>query len=230
MVAVPTSQREMRRTLRRAIELGRQRIWRPARAWTLRYGDRVFPLVAGALIAVTIVLPFWSLKLHAPQYINGLQATIWLDHVSGDVAEIDGLNHYIGMAPLNKAQLRDLDWIPFALGLLIILTLRVAVIGNIRMLIDLCVMTLYFSIFAMGRFVYKMWWLGHNLDPTAPVNVDPFTPAIFGTKQIANFVITSLPSMGSVMMGLFAGGVTAVMFWHLISGRLAAGRARKASA
>ncbi|MCB1152856.1 MAG: hypothetical protein H6684_09200 [Deltaproteobacteria bacterium] len=206
------------------------------------YLDQPIKVPARFLLAVLCIplglaftAPLWTIGMTAPQYPQGLTLDIYPHKVVGgnngnDVNEINTLNHYIGMAPLNKAQLRDLDWIPFALGLLIILTLRVAVIGNIRMLIDLCVMTLYFSIFAMGRFVYKMWWLGHNLDPTAPVNVDPFTPAIFGTKQIANFVITSLPSMGSVMMGLFAGGVTAVMFWHLISGRLAAGRARKASA
>ena len=71
--------------------------------------------------------------------------------------------------------------------LLVVLTLRCAAIGNVRALLDLVVMTSYVSLFAFGRFIYKLYVFGHNLDPDAPIKVKPFTPAIFGTKQIANF-------------------------------------------
>ena len=94
-------------------------------------------------------------------------------------------------------------------------------------LIDLTVITAYFSAFSLFRFVYKLWVLGHNLDPKAPVRVAPFMPAVFGTKQIANFTVTSLPRLGSVYMGIFALGVVGLTVWHLWRGRRDAVRAMR---
>lgn len=154
-----------------------------------------------ALLVVPLLLvftqPLWNISMKAPQYPNGLSLDIFAHKVEGgnngnDIREISTLNHYIGMAPISREQLSDLDWIPFALGVLVILALRVAAIGNVRMLVDLAVVSIYFSIFALARFVYRLYVLGHDLDPRAPVTVDPFMPAIFGTKQIANFTVTSL--------------------------------------
>ena len=55
---------------------------------------------AAILLLVSILLPNWSLTLHAPQYPAGLRVEARLNGISGDVNEIDGLNHYIGMRPL----------------------------------------------------------------------------------------------------------------------------------
>jgi copper chaperone NosL len=43
------------------------------------------------------------MELEAPQYPNGLFLTAYVNHLTGDVREIDGLNHYIGMRPLGEA-------------------------------------------------------------------------------------------------------------------------------
>jgi hypothetical protein len=101
-----------------------------------------------------------------------------------------------------------------------VLALRCAAIGNIRALIDLAVLTGYVTAFAFGRFIYKLYVFGHNLDPSAPLTVKPFTPAIIGTKQIANFTTTSTPQLGSLLVGIFATGVLGLLAWHLIAGRL----------
>jgi len=168
--------------------------------------------------------PLWRISMKAPQYPEGLSLDIYAHKVEGghegkDIQEINTLNHYIGMAPINRAALADLDWIPFAIGALMILTLRVAAIGDVRSLIDLAVVTLYFSLFSLFRFVYKLYILGHDLDPRAPVTVAPFMPAVFGSKQIANFRVTSLPRGASFCMALFALGVAALAIWHLVVGR-----------
>lgn len=189
-------------------------------------------LVIPLLLAFTA--PLWNISMIAPQYPKGLSLDIYAHKVEGgrggaDIQEINTLNHYIGMAPINRAALSDLDWLPFALGVLVILTLRVAAIGNISSLIDLAVITGYFSLFSLSRFVYRLWVLGHNLDPQAPVRVAPFMPAVFGTKQIANFTVTSLPRMGSVYMGIFALGVGGLTVWHLWSGRRDAMRAERSA-
>jgi copper chaperone NosL len=191
-----------------------------------------------ALVALVIPLalaftqPLWRISLRAPQYPNGLWMEIYTHKVEGGnngqhINEINTLNHYIGMHKIDRGELSDLDWIPFAIGLLILLGLRCAAIGNIRSLIDLAVLTGYVTLFAFGRFIYKLYVFGHNLDPTAPLKMEPFTPAVLGTKQIANFTTTSTPQLGSLLVGMFAVGVLAMLAWHLIVGRAAMLRAEQ---
>jgi hypothetical protein len=175
-------------------------------------------------LAVSFALPLWNISMKAPQYPNGLTLDVYLYKVEGGdegqhIQEINTLNHYIGMAPINREQLSDLGWMPFAMGLLILLTLRCAAIGDVRILVDLAVLSTYVSLFSLGRFVYRMYVLGHNLDPRAPMKVEPFTPAIFGTKQIANFTVSSYPRGATLMIGAFVTGVCLVAVWVLLRGR-----------
>jgi hypothetical protein len=79
----------------------------------------------------------------------------------------------------------------------------------------------------MGRFVYKLYVFGHNLDPAAPFKVEPFTPAILGSKQIANFTTISTPQLGTFLVGAFATVVLGVTVWQLAAGRFAAARAER---
>jgi hypothetical protein len=60
-------------------------------------------LLGGLLLIGSLFFPYWRLTLHAPQYPKGLHVELYVNRVTGDVAEIDGLNHYIGMAPLAEA-------------------------------------------------------------------------------------------------------------------------------
>ncbi len=186
----------------------------------IHYGSR-FLL---ALLIVPIVLsffhPLWNIHMLAPQYPEGLEIDIYSYKIEGgnggrDVQEINTLNHYIGMARIDDVLLKDLDWIPFLLGAFAILILRVAAIGNIRMLVDLAVMSTYLSAFLMWRFWYHLYQLGHDLDPEAPVHVEPFMPAFLGTKRIANFTVTSLPRLGSFLVMTAVGGVVLITLWHL---------------
>lgn len=180
---------------------------------------RLILLVLVVPIALTFTRPIWNISMKAPQYPSGLELDIFVYKVEGghaghDIKEINTLNHYIGMAPIDRQQLSDLDWMPFALGIIVLLVLRVALIGNVRALVDISVLSLYFCLFSLFRFVYKLHWLGHNLDPSAPVDVEPFTPAIFGTKQIANFTVTSLPRMGSLFLAIFVIGLVVALTWQ----------------
>lgn len=180
------------------------------------FGSRVALLALVLPLALSFTQPLWSMHLVAPQYPNGLDLDIYAYTVEGDLNEINTLNHYIGMAKINRASLSDLDWIPFALGALILLTLRVAAVGDVRSLIDLLVLSGYFGLFSLGRFYYRLYVFGHNLDPRAPFEVEPFTPPLFGTEQIANFTTTSLPAGASVLIGIFSVGLLAIVAWNLI--------------
>ncbi len=177
--------------------------------------SRLLLAVLAVPLLVSFYYPLWRIFMIAPQYPKGLELLIYAHTVRGDIQEVNTLNHYIGMAPIDRASLSDLDWIPFAIGVLILLTLRVAAIGSLRNLIDLFVLFVYFSLFSLARFAYKMYIFGHNLDPRAPFKIEPFTPAILGSKQVANFTTTSLPAGASLLIGAFAVGLIAVLLWNL---------------
>ncbi|MBK7859662.1 MAG: hypothetical protein IPJ65_13795 [Archangiaceae bacterium] len=200
----------------------------------------LFPAARVVLAALVVPLgfalaqPLWRISMEAPQYPGGLTLDIYATHLEGGnegqhLQEINTLNHYIGMRKLDRQAMKDLDWIPFALGALLIVTLRVAAIGNVRALVDLVVMAGYVSAFAFGRFIYMLWSFGHELSPDAPVKVKPFMPVVIGSKQIANFMTHSWPQAGSALLGIFMLGLVAVLLWHLIAGRRAAVRAARAA-
>lgn len=175
----------------------------------------------------SLLLPLWQIRMEAPQYPSGLHMDIYSYTLKGgndghDITEINTLNHYIGMRKIDRQALSDLDFMPFVFGILGLLVLRVAAIGNVRSLIDLTLLSGYGCTFAFGRFIYRLYVYGHELDPTAPVKVQPFTPVIIGSKQIANFTTHSYPQLGSVLVGVFLLGLTGILAWHLIAGKRAA--------
>src|SRR5262249_38725932 len=65
--------------------------------------SRLLLLLAAAALLVSPRYPYWTMKLNAPPYPRGLSLAIYPDHVAGDVDEIDGLNHYIGMRKIGSA-------------------------------------------------------------------------------------------------------------------------------
>lgn len=178
----------------------------------------VIPLICA------IFLPLWQISMTAPQYLEGLYLDVYAYKLVGGnngqhIREINTLNHYIGMHAIDEAAAADLDWIPFALGAMVLMTLRVAAAGSIKDLMDLVVVTGYFSAFAFGRFVYRLWVFGHTLAPDAPVKIKGFMPVIFGHKTVANFETYSYPQAGSWCLAVFVLGAAAILTWHLVTGR-----------
>ncbi len=160
-------------------------------------------LVAAALVVVlSNLLPFWNLTMFAPQYPDGLRLDIYSFKLEGgnrgqDIREINLLNHYIGMKDLAPEDFTQFRWLPFALGVLALLFLRAAVHGRVAQLLDVCVLFLYFSLYALWSFGYTLFRYGHDLSPQAAVRVPPFMPPVFGHAKLANFDVYSFPASGS---------------------------------
>ena len=153
--------------------------------------------VAALLLVTSIFLPYWSLTLNAPQYPKGLTIEAYLNRLDGDVSEIDGLNHYIGMRPLGEAAQfeRSISIIGvLALALLIL----AAVYVHTRWVTLLVLPALLFP--AIFLIDLQLWManFGSNLDPTAPLSssVDPFVPPVLLEGKIAQFSTWSEPSIG----------------------------------
>jgi copper chaperone NosL len=170
--------------------------------------SRLLMLAAAAVIVAAVFLPLWRIHLVAPQYREGLSLQIYSYQLVGgnsgqDLAEINGLNHYIGMKPLKQADFVEMNWLPFCFGIFALLALRAAALGRMISLVDLGVGFTYFGLFSLGNFYYRLYSYGHNLDPRAPMTIEPFTPVMIGTQKIANFVQTSLPDSGGWFMAAF---------------------------
>jgi len=170
-------------------------------------------------LALSFAFPLWRIRMVAPQYPKGLHLDIYAYKLDGgnrghDVAELNNLNHYIGMRKLERSSIPELGWIPFAFGILGLLTLRAAVLGSIRDLVDLGVLLVYTTGFFLARFILMLWTYGHDLAPTAALKVEPFMPVVIGTKRIANFTTQSYPLLGTLLVGVFAGGILGITAWH----------------
>jgi len=163
-------------------------------------------LVAGAvMLAVSIFLPLWQIHLVAPQYQEGLDLYIHSHKLEAgnegqDLKEINNLNHYIGMAPIEEEDFAEMTFIPFLLGGFALLALRAALFGTVKSVIDTLVLFVYFGAFSMWRFYYQLYTYAHNLNPRAPMDIEPFTPILLGWKQIANFTQYSYPREGSALL------------------------------
>lgn len=181
--------------------------------------SRLFLLVLSLVLVLSFTQPLWRISMEAPQYPEGLSLDISLYKLEGghdghDIAEINELNHYIGMMTIDRQQLVDLDWIPFAFCFLILMQLRAMAIGNGRSLVDLSVLISFVCLFSLGRFVYKLHAFGHFLDPHAAIHIEPFMPVILGTKQVANFTTHSFPCWGSAFVAINAIGIIGLTIWH----------------
>ena len=89
----------------------------------MRPVSRVLAVVASLLLAVLYVQPMWRIDLRAPQYPEGLGLRIWINQIRGaaphQLESINGLNHYIGMAPIVPDQIPELRYMPYIVGGLI---------------------------------------------------------------------------------------------------------------
>lgn len=173
--------------------------------------SRLIILVAVIALIPVYLFPLWNMNFYSNQYTDGLTLHIYAHELQGgktpdrdDLREINSLNHYIGMRPLLESDFSEFAWLPFAIGALMLLSLRAMVIGKMSNLVDVFVLFSYLGLFSLWSFYHRLYMYGHNLDPMAAIKVQPFTPPLFGTKQIANFTVQSYPDIASFALVVFS--------------------------
>src|SRR5690606_16185184 len=94
---------------------------------------------AALLLLPLYFMPFWSIKMTAPQYPGGIGMYISIDNVTGhnkhDLKSINTLNHYIGMAEINKEDFKEFEVMPYVFMVMIFLGLLAAFTGSYRLAI-----------------------------------------------------------------------------------------------
>ncbi len=165
--------------------------------------------MAALMLAVMYFTPIWHIALSAPQYPEGLGLRIHIDTIVGDkpndITNINALNHYIGMRPIETSSFAELQWLPWMVGALVLLGLAAALSGRRRLAIAWIagvVLLAGAGLVDMYRWGYEY---GHDLDTENAIIKVPgmaYQPPLIGTKQLLNFHAASWPAEGAIAAGL----------------------------
>jgi copper chaperone NosL len=163
--------------------------------------NRILCLVAALSLIAVIFLPIWRIELDAPQYPEGLALMIYADKLAGDVEVINGLNHYIGMRTLHTEDFVEFTVLPYIIAALSLFGLLTVIINRRWFFFTWAGFFILFGIISMIDFYRWNYNYGHNLDPTAPIQVPgmSYQPPIIGFKQLLNFGAYSIPAAGGMI-------------------------------
>ncbi|MBC7560216.1 MAG: hypothetical protein H7270_12880 [Dermatophilaceae bacterium] len=165
---------------------------------------------AMALLLVAWRLPIWQAKFSAPQYPQGLDIAAYGHTVSGDLSEINELSHYIGMPPFTFVGMPEMRLWPLVIAVAIAASV-LAVVTRRRWLGRLACAGLWLiPVCALADVQFRLWQVGHSIDPTAPIRVPPFMPHVVGPTTLMNFTVHALPGMALVLIAVAAALVSAV--------------------
>ncbi|NRD24351.1 hypothetical protein HNV10_13920 [Winogradskyella litoriviva] len=187
-------------------------------------------MIIGSLLLLGLFkFPLWNIMLGAPQYPEPLGMNIHIDGIKGvsefDLQNIDGLNHYIGMKTIPKAE----EMWEFAVFPKVILGMAfLGIIIGLMSFFDKVSYKFFLGWFilmsilgVLGMYDFNNWLAdyGGNLDSHAIIKVTnpdgtpmSYKPPLIGFKKLLNFDVTSLPHTGGYLM--FIGmSLTLFAFW-----------------
>lgn len=158
---------------------------------------RVLLVGAGVLALAAIFLPLWAMTLVSTQYPEGLRMVVYATRLAGDIREINMLNHYIGMAEISAADFAELRVLPALLGAIGVACLVAAFVRRVWLTAVPLVLMVGTAVYGFWSISRRLYEYGHNLDPAAPIDIEPFTPPLFGEHQIAQFATSAYFSWGT---------------------------------
>lgn len=167
------------------------------------------------LLLISIFLPYWTLTLHAPQYPSGLAIHLYANHVTGDVHEIDGLNHYIGMRSMEDAAPLERT-----LSILMIIGIGLLAVAAIYFHSPVAVFfslpAFLFPAIFLGDLYFWLWDFGTNLDPHAPLSssVKPFVPPLLGEGNVGQFKTVATWDIGLIIAILASILILIGLYFH----------------
>lgn len=146
-------------------------------------------LFAAACLLISASLPWWGLIMYAPQYPAGLTILSTLRDMHGDVTEINGLNHYIGLMEVDKAAQIERALVPYMLAVASTAVVAASFVrGKAAWWLRLP-LALFPLVFLIDLQTW-LWYAGNHLDPAAALSasIKAFTPRMLGEGRIAQFV------------------------------------------
>ncbi|MRT16134.1 hypothetical protein F3C99_04105 [Vitellibacter sp. q18] len=179
----------------------------------------VIMIIGSLLLLGLFKFPLWNIMLGAPQYPDPLGMDIYIEGIQGvkefDIQNIDGLNHYIGMKTIPKAEdMWEFDIFPMVIGIMAALGVLVGILGffakvNYKWFLGWFILMSVLGI--MGMYDFNAWLVeyGTDLDPKAIMKLlnpdgTPMTykPPLIGYQKMLNFDVDSWPAAGAYLMAL----------------------------
>jgi magnesium-transporting ATPase (P-type) len=173
-------------------------------------------VVAAVGLTLTYFFPLWSYRLDAPQYPEGLTMYIYSNRVGGDVDKIDIVNHYIGMKKIEDTHFTEFKVFPIAFAIFILWALFAAWKPSLSTVGSWVGVFTVFGVISLIDFYKWLYHYGHDLDPSAALQVPPFTPPLIGPKNLMNFYVVALPHAGGIgiLLAALAGWVSLILLWQ----------------
>ncbi|MGB2691758.1 MAG: cytochrome C [Thermodesulfobacteriota bacterium] len=175
----------------------------------------IIMILAAFILFISIFFPYWKLTLFAPQYPDGLEATMYVNRLSGDIQEIDGLNHYIGMKPMGEAAVLERTLSVFMIAGLVLLIVGTLFVHS-PFALFLCIPAILYPAFFLADLYFWMRTFGMNLDSNAPLSnaIQPFVPPLLGEGKIAQFLTVASWEIGLYMS--FAASILIIigLYYH----------------
>ncbi|MDD3055181.1 MAG: cytochrome C [Aliarcobacter sp.] len=156
-------------------------------------------------------LPIWSCSLEAPNYPKiafpeGIPVFFHFDGFSGEVHEMNTINHYVGMDPMWRGgQIEREIGIYALLGLSLFMIYFI--LFNKKILTYIMIIPASLPLLFVADYSYWLYWFGHNLHDWGAFKIKPFMPTVFGDGKIAQFTTHSYPTIGFYMLlliGIFS--------------------------
>lgn len=182
----------------------------------LRYRlPTIFLILAAVLLIASAFFPYWKMTLQAPQYPKGLSVQAYIFKLTGDVREIDGLNHYIGMRPLGEAAQLERSLSIAAVGVFSLLIIG-AIFIHTKYTVLLVLPAIFYPFIFLADMYYWLRNFGLNLDPNAPLSnaIKPFVPPILGVGRLAQFVTVAQVQIGFYLAVLASISIIIGLYFH----------------
>ncbi len=145
-------------------------------------------------------LPIWAVSLEAPNYPKeafpeGIPVFFHFDGFSGEVHEMNTINHYVGMDPMYVGGHLEREIGTYAL-LLLSLAMIYFIAYNNTIFSYAMLVPVSLPILFIADYSYWLYWFGHNLHDWGAFKIKPFMPTVFGDGKIAQFTTHSYPTIG----------------------------------
>ncbi|HSR47868.1 MAG TPA: hypothetical protein VLL77_07740 [Anaerolineales bacterium] len=172
-------------------------------------------MLAALLLMTSMFLPYWSMTLFAPQYPEGLQVNVYVNQLEGDVREIDSLNHYLGMPPLDEGGQFERSISMYAITALGLLLIGSVFVHNAWAAV-LALPALAYPFIFLGDLFYILYAYGHSIDPKSALGgaVEPFTPPLLGLGKVGQFETIAQAEAGLILAFLATGVILLGLWFH----------------
>ncbi len=182
---------------------------------------RFLTVVGLVLTSASFFAPMWWVSLKAPNYPeatfpqgvkilmhwngvqNGCQLTVREDVAEDEpldcVHEMNTINHYIGMHPIEHGAAFEFSIAPYLFGLsAVMLVAALFYAGPFWWFLFLPGILL--PVGFLVDFAAWLWWFGHNLNDWAAFTVKPFMPTVLGEGKVAQFSTYAYPDYGFALV------------------------------